>query len=966
MIGDTVNMAARLMEVAAPGQILVAEAARRAAGPTFTWEAAEVLQLRGRSAPVPVSGLVGARLNGDQQPLAPIIVGRHAELGQINECLARMVPGHGQVVAFVGEAGIGKSTLAQAALAAAVRHGARPLRGECLSFRADSSYLVWRDPLRTLLHIDPNTSATRQLNQLRKVLTALDPRLSARAPLLAAALGLPAPDNALTGDLNPKERKVALEALVVDLLARISAEMPLVIVLETCDWIDPLSRDLLETVMRRIATLPVLLLLTYRTQAEHELPLLDPRLPHGRELHLRELDPHESAELVDLVVARFYGPAQIAPPTLKERVVARAQGNPFYIEELISLARGRNIDLDDDAAIAELELPDSLHNLILSRIDRLSEDAQMTLKVASVIGREFSPQWLGGVYPPLAAEAQLGHGLEELRQNELTVAGTGGNEHAYLFKHVLTREVAYNSLARSTRAELHERVGAFIERRYPDDLDRHLDLLAHHYSLSENQIKQREYLARAGEAAYTSGAAGAAVEFFRKLLPLLHQQERGGVLLRLGMAYRLSGDWAAAEEMYRAALAPQHDRHATARARSMLGELYIRRGEYSEAQQLLTAAHDVLAELGDQAGVGEASEHLAVLAFSTGDHQSALAVLEQAIEQAQRNDDRRRLMQLLNNIGTIHQGLGDNTRAQDCFERCLSLAVALGSRRHIGVAVGNLGNIYADRGDYGRAIDCYGQKIQCAIDVGDRLELGISIHNLGTIYESQGEYQRAETCYLRALDTALELGDRMGIAVGLWGLGTVALGTQNLALAENFLHQAANMLQYLDAQEDLAPCLFNLAELAYRRGDLLETRAILSQLLPLAEAGADPMLVLRCRLRTTIVERELGRLKPAEAAAQVEPLLTTGPDVAARADVLYTLVRVDGARAEDRTEAARIYRALHTHTPNADYRRRYAELMGVTLPPPPPLPALPAVVVERRLEAAEVFARVEAAIWVSV
>jgi len=957
VIGDTVNLAARLMQAAAPGQILVGDSTRRAAGPAFDWGEATALAVRGRSAAVTVSVLEGARsAPADSGLPSGDPIGRAAERTVLEAALERALSGSGQVVGLRGEAGVGKSALARATLNAAAQLGARCMRGECLSYRSASGYLAWREIMRGLVGIDSAAPPARQAERLAERLTAIDPRLSARMPLLGAALGLPMADNAVTRELGPQERKQGLEALVLDLLDHAAAEAPLALAIESCDWIDPLSRDLLEAVARHIAGLPVLIVLTYRSAPGHGAL----RLPHSRELRVAELSPEEAERLIARVVARLYGPNATPPRALVERVNARAQGNPFYIEQLLSLAHERGLDLSSDAAIAALELPDSLHSLILSRIDRLSEDAKTALKVASVIGREFSPRWLSGVYPPLANNGHLRDGLAELRRSDLAVPGGDGPDAAYLFRHVLTREVAYASLSRATRADLHERAGAFIERSFPGELDRHLDLLAHHYGLSDNQLKQREYLARAAEAAYAAGACSAAADFFRKLLPLLHRQERSGVLTRLGMALRLCGRWDEAHTAYREALELAPDERAAARVRSMFGELLLRRGDYAAAREWFEEARAGFSAAADRAGIAEVAEQLAMVDYSQGNYAQALAALERALDRTQRGDDRLHSLQLLNNIGAVYEAVGELERALDCYERSLQLSADLGSRRHIGVAVGNMGNIYAARGDYGRALDCYNQKLQCAQEIGDRLELGIAVLNLGGAYEAQGEYGRATACYLRSLELSLELGDRLGVGLSLWGAGASALGAERFDEAEELLERAADLLGTLSATADLAPCLLHRAELAVRRGNHLAAHELLAAALPLAEASESSATALRCRLLDAICARALGWLNPAEAAARIAPLLADDLGEEERAAVLYTLVCVDGARAEDRTAAARIYRSLHARTPNAEYRRRYMELMGVALAPPSPLPPLPAIVVERPLDADELLARADA------
>ncbi len=955
VIGDGVNLAARLMQAAGPGQILVAEGARRSANTGLHWGERIKLQPHGWRTPVPVTPLVGADLPITRAAGATL-VGRESELALLRTQLDLAMRGRGRVVALNGAAGIGKSALAAALLDAAAQRGARCVRGECVSYRAASSYLVWQRILRALIGLEPSWSRERQLAALTAWLTAIDPQAVERVALLGPALGLTLPETELTRSMDGPLRKAALEALVLEGITRLAADTPLAIVLEGCDWIDPLSRDLLAVVVRAAAHLPLLLIVTHR---DLPAPLPAERLAHVRTLALGELTPAAATQLIAQHADRLWGVTLALPDDLVQRVAVRAEGNPLYIEELLGLAHDRGVDLRDPNAAAKLDLPDSLQSLVLSRIDRLGEDARTTLKVASVIGNSFSVGSLAGVYPALGDADQLNRGLEELQRSDLAVLERSGPDPAYLFRHVITREVAYASLTNAVRADLHARTGAFIERQYADDLDRHLDLLAYHYGLSANQIKQREYFLRAGTAAQLTCAFEAAAGFFERLLPLLHRHERSDVLIRFGEVIRLLGRWDAAEAVYNEALEIAPDRRTCARTKVALGELLMRRGDFGAARETVVQSREIFRAIGDRQGVGEATQYLGLIAWSQGDLASAVADLQAALATLPHGDEGPRAVQLINNIGLIYWAQDDLPRAIDCFERAMRGALAQGNRRVAGIAVGNLGNVYAVRGDYGKALDCYTQKLQAARAIGDRLELGISLSNLGTIYEYQGEFARATACFTRGMALALDLGDKLGVGLALWSIGGAALGAGQFALAEDALDRAGVVLMAIEAEGDLGGCLCMRADLELRRGQPRAALTYLHQALPLLATGGDRELELRGRLLVILAERTIGQLSPDAAAERAAELLERCTRDAERAAVSYTIALVDAARAADRAAAARLYRALHIRTPNIEYRRRYRELMGVALPPPPPLPPLPSIVTEPPLAQVALFVQVD-------
>jgi tetratricopeptide (TPR) repeat protein len=740
------------------------------------------LKVKGKAAPVVVFGLIGPKARHTVHLQAPQyslpIVGREAELALIEEKLGQVLSGQGQVIGISAEAGVGKSRLVAEVVRIASDWGVIGYGGECQSYGTNTSYLAWHSIWRGFFDLDPAWPLEDQVGSLEAQLAQIDPALVPRLPLLGAALNLSISDNELTSTFDSKLRKVSLEALLVDCLRARAREGPLLIVLEDCHWLDPLSHDLLEVIARAVADLPVLLVMAYRPPELERLQA--PRvsqLPYFTELGLADFAPHEAEQLIGLKLRQFVGPQAEVPRGLVERITERAEGNPFYIEELVNYLQDRGVAPDDTQAMEQLDLPSSLHSLILSRMDQLTEHQKTTLKVASVIGRLFRAAMLWGVYPQLGEAEQVKADLEVLNRMELTPLDAPEPELVYLFKHVITQEVAYETLPYATRAMLHEQIGGFIERSYADSLDQYTDLLAFHYDRSQNQAKKREYMLKAGETAQAGYANEAARDYYRRVLPLLNPKEQVTVTLRLGQVLELVGEWDEAGELYRDALAQAEglgDRAAQAGCQTATGELFRKRGEYDDASLWLARARAGFEELDDETGVGQVLHYMGTLAAQQGDLDKARALYQDSLLIRYRLVDKANIANLLNNLGIVARSQGNYEMARAIHEEALRIRRGLGDRRAIAVSLNNLGNVALDEGGYSEARSRLEEAVALQREVGDRAYIANALNNLGNVARAQGDYGAAYSLYHESLIIAQELGIAWDIAYLLEDMGGLA------------------------------------------------------------------------------------------------------------------------------------------------------------------------------------------------
>jgi adenylate cyclase len=782
LMGDDVNLAARLMQAATPGQILVSHAARQATGDAFTWERLAPLKVKGKAEPVTVFSLDGLKeshaIHLQEPKYALPMVGRAAELALIDQKLSQALTGHGQIVAINAEAGMGKSRLVAEIIHRANSYHFVGYGGECQSYGTNISYLAWQPIWRGFFGLEPSWSVSEQLSELEQQLKRIDPALVPRLPILGAVLNLSIPDNELTHSFDAKLRKASLEALLVDCLRARAQEIPLLFVLEDCHWLDPLSHDLLEEIGRTIVDLPILLVMALRPPELQRLqaPRIS-QLAHFTEIPLADFTSQEAESLITLKLHQFFGPQIELSGSLVERVTTRAQGNPFYIEELLNYLQDQGFDPNNTATLEQLDLPTSLHSLILSRIDRLSESQKSLVRVASVIGRLFRAAWLWGVYPELGDPPHIQADLDTLGRMELIPLDSQEPELIYLFKHVITQEVAYESLPYATRAILHEQLAWFIERVYNDTLEQYVDLLAYHYERSQNEGKKREYLRKAGEAAQANYANETAISYYQRVLPLLSIQEQAAVMLKLGEVLQLVGRWAEAGDLLQQTLelAEQwDDQFAQARCQTAIGELLRKQGLYTEAVIWLERARAGFEALGDQAGVGQVLNYGGTLAAQQGNYDMSRLLYEESLVIRRKLDDKANIASLLSNLGLNAHEQGDYEVARALHEESLDLRYQLKDKWAIAVSLNNLGFLNLDLGDYEAAHTQLEVAIGLQREVGDRLMTAIALNNLGNVARAQSNYTEARKLYEESLTINKELGDREGIAYLLQDIGSLA------------------------------------------------------------------------------------------------------------------------------------------------------------------------------------------------
>lgn len=967
VMGDTVNLAARLMQAARPAQILVSGTTQRYATDAFVWQAFDPIKVKGKSEPIPVYAVLEEKLPPSlrfhEPPSNLPLIGRRPELARAVEKIELARQGQGQILGITAEAGLGKSRLSAEVIRLATKRGLAGLGGDCQSYGTNVSYLVWRNIWRNFFKLDPAWSQAEQMVHLERELAAIDPALTQHLPLLDVVLNIALPDNELTRSLDGEMRQDMLHALMLACLRHRTKNGPLLLVLEDCHWIDPLSQALLEFIGRNLYALPLVLLVIYRPPDHRPGPLTwATRLPNFSEIRLAEFTPAEATQFIRLKAGHLFTQVEQLPSDFIERIAAKAGGNPFYIEEMLNFIGDQAPDLHDLAGLRTLELPDSLHSLILSRIDRLAEPEKATLKVASVIGRVFKAEWLWQSYPALGPPEVVKQQLETLSRLDLTPLDKPAPDLEYIFKHITTQEVTYNSLSFALRETLHAHVGEFIERRYANRLEQYVDELAYHFGRSRNLAKQRIYFRWAGDAAKLAYANAAAIEYYQRLLPLLAEVERIEVMLQLGEVWQLTGQWSAAERIYRQAFDLAQATRAenrVARCQLALGHLLSHNRAYPEAVQWLEQARQTFSELADRPGLIRAFERLSFVCVQQGRYEQALAYSEQQLALAEETDNQAGISAAAENIGLVHWGLGDYPRALEHLLRALDLAKAGHDHRGAILAGNDVAGVYWETGDYPNSLAYLQEALVIALQIGHLRGAGMIIGNAGEIYRSQGDYANALTCYQKGLQIMLDLGDWTIMLNIVANIARVYTDQLRFDEAEQLLDAVIRLRRVLDNPYPLAEDLYSLAHLYYEQRRFSEAHQANQE----AKETADQVQYKDIQFQTRLLEikllMNLGLLSVQKALFELHTLLDRWSETNCQACLYYEIWQLDQASEKPGQMAADLYQALYQETPHITYRTRYQTLTGKRLPAPRSLPPVPQVTTQHDQPLGELLVQVK-------
>jgi len=538
VFGDVPNIAARVQATAVPGTVAITVATHRLVSGLFIIEDCGAQALKGIERPLQVYRVIrpsGARGRFDVATAAgglTSFVGREDELRSLMNRWERALEGEGQVALIVGEAGIGKSRLVRRFHEQIAGTPHTWVEAGAGAFFQNTPFYPVTEMLRQMLGEIP---AENQLEQLAPRLTAAGLKPADALPLIAPILNLPLPPEYPPSTLPPEQQRRRLLATLVDWVLGSARSQPLVIATEDLHWADPSTLELIQILVEQGATARLLLLYTARPEFQAPWPMR----AHHTQINLSRLTAGNVRTMVSQVAAKI----ALSDDTVAT-VVERTGGVPLFVEELT-----RAVLESGDAKLTGREIPATLHDSLMARLDRLGS-AKEVIQVGAVIGSEFSYELLHAVHP--IGESDLQRALRSLADSELLYVRGLAPDATYQFKHALIRDAAYEALLKSRRKELHQVVARAIDEKFPTIKETHPEVLARHWTEAGDNDKAVKYFQLAGERAVARGAMVEAEQHYRRELELLSQmpetaeRDRRELALQIGLGAALFGakNWA--------------------------------------------------------------------------------------------------------------------------------------------------------------------------------------------------------------------------------------------------------------------------------------------------------------------------------------------------------------------------------------------------------------------------------------
>ncbi len=931
LIGDKVNLAARLMSIAEDNTVLVDEVTYRLTRDRFVYEALPPKKIKGQEDLINTYIYKSIRSTEKKKTVKELsyMVGREEESKRFIQLYSEVANNNGQIVSVIGEMGMGKRSLIKAFTNMAEKDGIKPYEAVCYNYSRQIPYFGWIKIFNDITGIKDSDSNQDKLEKLRSTLNELVPQEVNKTPILANMLGIDMGENEWSKNLDPAVRKSNLIDLMSNVIINLSKKTVVFIILYDLHWSNSSTLDFLLFLSRNIKNERVMIVTSYRpfTDKPPEKLMELKKTDYHNTIVLNELNSEQTMEFI-----QNKWKIQQIPDSFKNIIKKNVGGNPYFIETLMtSLINTKQLLYNEEEGqyyfpkgkSEDIDIPNNMQNLIISQMDRLDETSKLLLKVSSVAGMNFNRQLIKWISPIKIDTNILEDKLSYLCEQGLLEREKKDGEIAYSFRNELTLETAYSTLPFSQRKHLHEATAETYEKIYNDRLDAYYEILAHHYSFTENIEKQLRYIKLAGKKARNAYANKESIEYFTQLSDIIEKklkslsdatsaywenmireafdtaielsdikrfmgemnqskewlekaedilvkitdEPRRYTLLRsFGEWFEFSDHYIQAMEYYLRAykcISQQNDIEKTSLSAGHLGNLYRTIGVYEKALNHYKEAADLAKSVGDIMMRGRWLGNIGIIKSNQGEYDGALEYYFKALKISRDENDKSREAAWLSLIAEVYVARARYDEALKFGNKSLEVAEAIGYKRSIVMTLNTIGNTYRFLGKYSDALQAHQKALDIASLIGAiNLEV-ICRGEIGEIYRFQQNWDEAMEFYKNAFSMAKSLGDRYNQALWERAIGIVLYQSPNSKVkkARQHLSNALELAKQIGHRKLRAEIEIHFGNAIAVDGELDEAERIIRNGLIMAQKIKHPGLSIWGKRMLGIILIKLGRKK---------------------------------------------------------------------------------------------------------
>ncbi len=839
VMGDTVNVAQRLKDIALPGTILVGPETYQRTKHAFDFIQLEPIKLKGKEEPITPFEVVGKKW-GAEYGLGSFhsnLVGREKELERLKTAVNE-IKQSSRIFLINGEIGVGKSRLLYE-LKKIITMSAPDiivLEGRGITYESLVPYKPFADCLRRYF-----VPSAQQAGDVKNIIahslkTILQNEYQEIAPYLFKFLNLELDEEEKTKIeyLDAHSLQIQILLAFTTLLEKVANTNPIFLIIDDIQWLDSGSTEIINFLLPLLNKLKMVLCLSYRTgELKYIKNLLNTITTQYQnileELRLDNLSYETSIKLIDNLLGKGIDEG------LKKYIFAKSNGNPFFIEEISRrIIETGLLESKKMIKLEEIELPGSIETVITARCDGLSKEAKYILKIASIIGRTFSKNLIEEVI----REKELLNHLEELETADLIVRVNQGNEIFYTFRHPLFQEVTYHSLLKSERQIYHKIIAETIESKFQESIEGSAGLLAHHFYECKEFAKATDYSLKAGDEASSLFANDEAIKHYELATNIAEENNKKAEALEklADVLFLKTGGMSDALNLYEKAKELQKDKLINARLNGKIGKVLVQTGQIDRGIDVMRKAikdiedansiilsqiayqlSDTLLESKSDSKQAEEMAELGIkIARNNNDQESELAGLRmkgQILWRQDRVDDALKILsdcepryaQLKNPqaqasfyllLGAVYRAAGNLNKAIEFCQKASEISQNIGNQRFLALTYNNLGIYYELRGDIKTATEHYTKSMELRARIGDKRGEAIGYFNLGTLKSRIGEKNSAIELYQLSQKIAQEINDIrtlfnsiIGIAKDLIELGKLSEAFENIKKAEKLAQE---------------------------------------------------------------------------------------------------------------------------------------------------------------------------------